>query len=84
MVLVVGCVAALGLVSGLAGKITSVKPYAALVRGISLLLLVGGAFMAGSAGVTAAMQEQIKEKQAEVDAAVAKSKDANNKIKYIF
>ena len=40
-------------------------------------------FMIGGSGVASLWQEQIKAKQAEVDAAVAKSKDANKKIKYI-
>ena len=74
---------ALYVVSGIAGKFEAVKPYAVLFRGAALILLVGGAFMAGGAGVTAAWQERIKLKQAEVDAAVVKSKAANGKIKYI-
>jgi len=57
--------AGLGLyvISGLAGRFDAIKPYAVLVRGASMLLLVGGAFMAGGAGVTAAWQERIKLKQ---------------------
>jgi hypothetical protein len=74
---------ALYVVSGLAGKFQAIKPYAVLVRGASMLLLVGGAFMAGGAGVTAAWQERIKLKQHEIDVAVEKSKGANDKIKYI-
>ena len=70
-------------ISGLAGKINSLKPYAVLLRIISIVMFSVSVFMAGGSGIAAMWQEQIKAKQAEVDAAVAKSKDANKKIKYI-
>jgi hypothetical protein len=78
--------AGLGLyvISGLAGRFESIKPYAVLVRVASIILLVGGAFMAGGAGVTAAWQERIKLKQQEIDMAQQKSKDAVKQQRVIY
>lgn len=78
--------AGLGLyvISGLAGQFAAIKPYAVLVRGASMLLLVGGAFMAGGAGVTAAWQERIKLKQQEIELAQQKSKDAVKQQRVIY
>jgi hypothetical protein len=78
--------AGLGLyvVSGLASRFSAIKPYAVLVRVASLILLVGGAFMAGGAGVTAAWQERIKLKQQEIEVAEQKSKDAVKQQRVVY
>jgi hypothetical protein len=70
-------------ISALAAKINALKPYAILLRIISIVVFSVSVFMAGGSGVAALWQQQIKSKQAEVDAAVAKSKTANTKIKYV-
>jgi hypothetical protein len=71
-------------ISGLAGRFSAIKPYAILVRVASIILLVGGAFMAGGAGVTAAWQERIKLKQQEIELAQQKSKDAVKQQRVVY
>ena len=75
---------ALYVVSAIAGRFTAVKTYAVLVRVAALILLVGGAFMAGGAGVTAAWQERIKLKQQEIEVAEQKSKDAVKQQRVVY
>jgi type II secretory pathway component PulC len=81
---VAGAGLALYVVSGLAGRFSAIKAYAVLVRGAALILLVGGAFMAGGAGVTAAWQERIKLKQQEIEVAEQKSKDAVKQQRVVY
>jgi hypothetical protein len=81
---VAGAGLALYVVSALAGRFQAIKPYAILVRVASLILLVGGAFMAGGAGVTAAWQERIKLKQQEIEVAEQKSKDAVKQQRVVY
>jgi Tfp pilus assembly protein PilN len=81
---VAGTGLALYVVSGVAGQFSAIKPYAVLVRIVSIFLLAGGAFMAGSAGVTAAWQEHIKLKQQEIELAEQKSKDAVKQQRIIY
>jgi len=47
------------------------------IKYIGLALLLGGVYLTGSAGVTALWQSEIKEANARVEAAEAKSKETN-------
>lgn len=71
-------------IAKLLGKINRLKIYAALIKIISLVVFTVSVFLAGGSGVAKVWQEEIKAKQAEVDAATAKSKSANVKIKYVI
>lgn len=68
--------------SGLIGKLpfAQAKALALLSRYIGLAVFTAGVFMCGGAGVTAVMQDAIKEAQARVVKAEADSKDANEKL----
>ena len=50
------------------------------IKYIGLGLLLGGVYLTGGAGVTSLWQQQVKEANAQIEAAEAKSKDANNKL----
>ena len=65
------------LLAGILTQFRSLKIYGWLIKPIGLVVFVLGVFMFGGAGVTAIWQEQIKEAQAKVDAAVLASKSAN-------
>jgi hypothetical protein len=69
--------------SGFASKISAVAIYAKALRFISVAVFSGSLYMMGGSGVASLWQEQIKEKQAEVDAAVAQSNQENVQIKYV-
>jgi len=57
-----------------------VRPWAYLIRPVSLLVTAFGIFMYGGAGVTAIYQKQIEEMQANVEAAEAKADQANQDL----
>lgn len=71
-------------IAKLLGKINRLKIYTLLIKIISLIVFTVSVFLAGGSGVAKVWQEEIKAKQAEVDAATAKSKSANVKIKYVI
>lgn len=71
-------------IAKLLGKINRLKIYTLLIKTISLIVFTVSVFLAGGSGVAKVWQEEIKAKQAEVDAATAKSKSANVKIKYVI
>jgi len=77
-------VAGIGLVIYLlAGVLThfrGLKLYGWLIKPVGIVVFVLGVFMFGGAGVTAIWQEQVKQAQAKVDAAVVESKSANDKL----
>ena len=68
------------LLAGILTQFRSLKIYGWLIKPLGLVVFVLGVFMFGGAGVTVIWQEQIKEAQAKVDAAVLASKSANTKL----
>jgi hypothetical protein len=68
----------------LAGLVFAFLPflvaYKEAFKVLCVVICLGGTFMCGSDGVTAVWQEQIKETNARIEAAEAKSKDANDKL----
>jgi len=56
------------------------KPYGMLIKVVGAVMLLGGVFMYGGEGVSAIWQEQIKEANARVAAAEAKSAKVNTVI----
>jgi hypothetical protein len=50
------------------------------IKYVGLVLLLGGVYLTGGAGVTALWQSEIKEANARVEAAETKSKNANDKL----
>jgi len=66
--------------SGFLTRFPGLKIYKWLFKPLGLVIFVFGIFMFGGAGVTAIWQEQIKEAQSKVDAAVVASKSANTKL----
>jgi len=71
------------LLYALAGVLTrfpGLKVYGWLIKPVGLVIFVVGVFMFGGAGVTAIWQEQVRQAQARVDAAVVASKAANDKL----
>ena len=68
------------LLAGILTQFRSLKIYGWLIEPLGLVVFVLGVFMFGGAGVTVIWQEQIKEAQAKVDAAVLASKSANTKL----
>jgi len=71
-------------IANLLGKINRLKLYTILTKLISLVVFTVSVFLAGGSGVAKVWQEEIKAKQAEIDAATAKSKNANVKIQYVI
>lgn len=65
------------IISGIVERIGIFKLDAELVRLISILVFTTGIFMWGGAGITAIFQKEVAAKQAEIDAAVQKSKETN-------
>jgi hypothetical protein len=72
---------ALYYVSGLITAWPQFKPYGMLVKVLGAVMLLGGVFMYGGEGVSAIWQEQIKEANAKVEAAEAKSAKVNTVIR---
>jgi hypothetical protein len=71
------------LLYALAGVLTrfpGLKVYGWLIKPVGVVIFVVGVFMFGGAGVTAIWQEQVRQAQARVDAAVLASKVANDKL----
>lgn len=66
--------------SGLITAWPQFKPYGMLVKVLGVVMLLGGVFMYGGEGVSAIWQEQIKEANARVAAAEAKSEKVNTVI----
>jgi hypothetical protein len=54
------------------------------IKYIGLALLLGGVYLTGGAGVTALWQQEIKEANAKIEAAEAKSKETNIVIQKEF
>lgn len=82
--MVAGAGAGVYALTSILGLFPGIKPYLWLFRLVSIIVFTFGVFMAGGQGVTEVWQQRIAAKQAEVDAATAKSKTANVKIKYVI
>ena len=65
---------------GVITMIPFLMPYKEPIKIACIVICLGGTFMCGGDGVTAVWQEQIKEANARIEAAEAKSKDANDKL----
>ena len=65
---------------GIITMIPFLMPYKEPIKIACIVICLGGTFMCGGDGVTAVWQEQIKEANARIEAAEAKSKDANDKL----
>ena len=65
---------------GIITMIPFLMPYREPIKIACIVICLGGTFMCGGDGVTAVWQEQIKEANARIEAAEAKSKDANDKL----
>jgi uncharacterized protein YnzC (UPF0291/DUF896 family) len=66
--------------SGIITMVPFLMPYKEPIKIACIVICLGGTFMCGGDGVTAVWQEQIKEANARIEAAEAKSKDANDKL----
>lgn len=79
---VAGSGAAAFFLSGIIGKIpfAQAKLLATVSKYTGLAVFTAGVFMCGGAGVTAVLQDAIKEAEARVAKAEAASKDANEKL----
>lgn len=77
---VAGAGLAVYLLAGFLTKLPTLKLYGWVFKPLGILVFILGIFMFGGAGVTAIWQEQVKQAQAKVDAAVVASKAANDKL----
>lgn len=68
------------LLSGILSHIPECKPYAFIIKPLSVLAILAGVFMYGGAGVTAIYQAQIKDMQNKIDVAEAKSQTATAQV----
>jgi hypothetical protein len=76
--LTIACAGGIGyFFSGVITMIPLLMPYKEPVKIFFIVICLGGTFMCGGDGVTAIWQEQIKEANARVAAAEAKSKEVN-------
>jgi hypothetical protein len=76
--LTIACAGGIGyFFSGIITLIPFLMPYKELVKIFFIVVCLGGTFMCGSDGVTSVWQEQIKEANARIAAAEAKSKETN-------
>ena len=65
---------------GIITMIPFLMPYREPIKIACIVICLGGTFMCGGDGVTTIWQQQVKEANAQIEAAEAKSKDANNKL----
>ena len=70
--------------AGLITMIPLLSPYKEPFKIACVVVCLGGTFMCGGDGVTAIWQAQIKEANARIEAAEAKSKDANVVIQKVY
>ena len=76
--LTIACTAGAGyFFAGIITLIPVLMPYKEPFKVLCVVICLGGTFMCGGDGVTAIWQEQIKEANARVEAAEAKSKETN-------
>ena len=83
--LTVACVGGAGyFFASLITMIPLLSPYKEPFKIACVVVCLGGTFMCGGDGVTAIWQAQIKEANARIEAAEAKSKDANVVIQKVY
>jgi hypothetical protein len=76
--LTIACAGGIGyFFSGIITMIPVLMPYKEPIKIFFIVICLGGTFMCGGDGVTAIWQEQIKEANARIEAAEAKSKEVN-------
>jgi hypothetical protein len=76
--LTIACAGGVGyFFSGIITMVPFLMPYKEPVKIFFIVVCLGGTFMCGSDGVTSVWQEQIKEANARIAAAEAKSKEVN-------
>lgn len=68
------------ILAGVLTRFPGLKVYGWLFKPVGLVIFVVGVFMFGGAGVTTIWQEQVRQAQARVDAAVVASNVANTKL----
>jgi ABC-type transporter Mla subunit MlaD len=61
-----------------------VKPYSIIIRPIALLIVAGGVFMWGGAGVSEIYQAQLKDQEKKDAVAEVKSETSNVQIKTVY
>ena len=79
----IGGAVAVYFLAAILARLPQIKPWAFVIKPIAILACAVSLFMWGGSGVAAIWQAQIQAQQAKVDAAVAQSRDANNKLSQV-